>query len=241
VVRYFAMVSDTALTMMSALMPQCVRVIMGGSHDSGYVDVLFQLQAQCAVRGKVKLLEGPPFVSEVQRVGDTTFFPRVKFGNLFSERSFKSSKTSKSAQITAESDAASPMSPNLTSPNPMRSSVARPAKLDTGILLLKLSDIAVFQSLKTLLPHACNLHYLSDQGCTKSDCQYSHSHKLNSDQLAALLFLSKTRPCALFQKYGNCVRGDACIQGHECTDYVNGTCEHGAKCKLSHPVGGMPS
>lgn len=213
-VRYFAMVSDTALTKMSALMPQCVRVIMGGSHDGGYEDVLSQLQAQCAVRGKVKLLEGPPFLSEVQRV-DTTFFPRVKFGNLFSKRSFKSSKTSKYAQSTDGSDVVSPIFPNLTSPNPMKSSVARhkTAKLDTGILL-KHSDIALFQSLKTLSPHACNLYYLTDQGCTKSDCQYSHSHELNSDQLAALLSLSKTRPCALFQKDGNCGRGDACIQGH---------------------------
>jgi hypothetical protein len=65
-----------------ASMPQCAKIILGGSHDNGYARVLSQLEAENVVPGKVMLLKGPPFAAELDSLTTSTF-PRLEFGGLF--------------------------------------------------------------------------------------------------------------------------------------------------------------
>jgi hypothetical protein len=96
-------------------MPQCIKIVIGGSHDNGYARLLSKLETGNVVPGKVMLLEGPPFAAELQRVNATTF-PRVKFGNLFSETKLEHGKNMKYSQVAA--DGLLKLSPKLTSATP---------------------------------------------------------------------------------------------------------------------------
>lgn len=70
--------------MMFSELPNCLRIILGASHDNGYARLLSKLEAQNVVPGKVVLLQGPPFAAELTRFSRSTF-PRIKFPNLFLE------------------------------------------------------------------------------------------------------------------------------------------------------------
>ena len=65
----------------------CVRIILGASHDNGYARLLRQLQTDGVTDGKVVLLEGRPFALELEKLIGPTF-PRVKFPRLFMEQNF---------------------------------------------------------------------------------------------------------------------------------------------------------
>ena len=71
-------------TMFSELR-NCVRIILGASHDNGYARLLRQLETDGVTAGKVVLLEGLPFAMELANlIGGT--FPRIKFPGLFIEQ-----------------------------------------------------------------------------------------------------------------------------------------------------------
>lgn len=64
--------------------PNCSHIILGVSHDNGYARLLYKLKNEGIAPGKVILLEGPPFASELQQFS-TSMFPRLKIPNLFLE------------------------------------------------------------------------------------------------------------------------------------------------------------
>jgi hypothetical protein len=70
---------------MFAEMRQCVRIILGASHDNGYARLLRQLETDGVTPGKVVLLEGPPFAMELKNLIGATF-PKTKFPGLFIEQ-----------------------------------------------------------------------------------------------------------------------------------------------------------
>jgi hypothetical protein len=124
--------------MMYAPMPQCIKIIIGGSHDNGYARLLSKLETGNVVPGKVMLLEGRPFATELQRVNATTF-PRIKFGNLFLETKLEPGKNMKYSQVAA-TDGLLKVSPKLTCATP-RSTAVGPFKVPY----------------KTVEPEYCNL------------------------------------------------------------------------------------
>lgn len=71
-------------TMFSELR-NCVRIILGASHDNGYARLLRQLETDSVTVVKVVLLEGPPFAMELENLIGATF-PRIKFPGLFIEQ-----------------------------------------------------------------------------------------------------------------------------------------------------------
>lgn len=95
--------------------------------------------------------------------------------------------------------------------------------------------IDVWLSVKNLSPRACNMFYLNPMKCSKSDCEYSHDHRLSEIQLSALRYNCKKQLCRAFQQGETCQYGDDCIYGHECPDNIGGKCAAGKKCKLVHP------
>jgi hypothetical protein len=65
----------------------CVRIILGASHDNGYARLLRQLETDGVTTGKVVLLEGVPFAMELENLIGATF-PRIKFPGVFVEQKF---------------------------------------------------------------------------------------------------------------------------------------------------------
>ena len=221
---------------MYAAMLQCVRIILGGCHDNGYAHLLSKLETENVLPGKVMLLQCHSFAAGLDRFSPSTF-PRVRFGDLYMETKLESGKTMKYAQVAADGVlqvARKSTSPKATAVVEVSRKKTEP---DYGISLRILIDVGVYLSLKNLSPHPCNSYYLNPQKCSKSDCKYSHSHKLDANQLTALVHYSRKTPCDAFHKYGNCHYGDACIRGHECPDNIDGKCWNSG-CKLSHPGDG---
>ena len=221
---------------MYAAMPQCVRIILGGCHDNGYAHLLSKLETENVLSRKVMLLQSHLFATELDRFHPSIFL-RVRLEDLFMETKLKSRKTMKYTQVAKDGVlqvARKSTSPKATAVVEVSRKKTEP---DYGISLWILIDVGVYLSLKNLSPHPCNSYYLNPQKCSKSDCKYSHSHKLDANQLTALVHYSRKTPCDAFHKYGNCHYGDACILGHECRDNIDGNCWN-SKCKLPHPVEG---
>ena len=84
---------------MYATMPQCQNIILGGSHDNGYVRILSNLESMNISPGKVILLQGPTFAPDLERF-DSFLFPRIKFKDLFMERKLDAGK--RYAQVAAD-------------------------------------------------------------------------------------------------------------------------------------------
>jgi hypothetical protein len=84
---------------MYAAMPQCQNIILGGSHDNGYARVLSNLETANISPGKVILLQGPTLAPELERF-DSFLFPRIKFRDLFMERTLDAGK--RYAQVAAD-------------------------------------------------------------------------------------------------------------------------------------------
>ena len=104
---------------MYASMPQCEKIILGGSHDNGYVRILSKLEMSKILPGKINLLQGPTFASELERF-DASLFPLVKFSDLFMERRLEPGK--KYAQVAA--DGTSPIDSKATSTSSITAAVA---------------------------------------------------------------------------------------------------------------------
>ena len=87
--------------MMFSELPNCLRIVLGASHDNGYARLLSKLEAQNVVPGKVVLLQGPPFAAELTRFSRSTF-PRIKFPNLFLEHKLGSVNGMQSPVVAAD-------------------------------------------------------------------------------------------------------------------------------------------
>jgi len=81
-------------TMFSELR-NCVRIILGASHDNGYARLLRQLETDSVTAGKVVLLEGLPFAKELENLIGA-MFPRIKFPGLFIEQKLPAALTAES-------------------------------------------------------------------------------------------------------------------------------------------------
>lgn len=122
-------------TIFSALR-NCIRIILGASHDNGYARMLRQLETEGVTPGKVVLLEGLPFATELEKLIGTTF-PSVKFPGVFMEQ--------KLTTVTATADTGtkySTVAAHGVSEGKPKSPTAKPAvavskplSRDTGIQL----------------------------------------------------------------------------------------------------------
>ena len=74
--------TDAAMLEMFASWPQCQNVLFGGSHDNGYARILSKLETDNIMPGKVRLVQGPPFATELAQLS-STYFPRIEFSDVF--------------------------------------------------------------------------------------------------------------------------------------------------------------
>jgi hypothetical protein len=98
---------------MYAPMPQCERIILGGSSDQSLTRILSKLAIANVIPGKVVLLQSSSFNPEIDKF-QSDLFPRVSFGELFIDQKVSPAKNYN--QITA--DAISPLTRKMVSPSP---------------------------------------------------------------------------------------------------------------------------
>jgi hypothetical protein len=123
---------------MFSVLPNCLRIVLGVSHDNGYARLLSKLQVESVVPGKVVLLEGPPFAAELTQFS-TSIFPRIKFPNLFLEHKLGSVNEIKFAKVAADAilhvDRRTKSSGKPSSKSPAVVS-SKKVQSDSGILFL---------------------------------------------------------------------------------------------------------
>lgn len=108
-------------------LPNCLRIVLGASHDNGYARLLSKLEVQSVLPGKILLLEGPPFAAELARFSTSTF-PRIKFPNLFLEHKLVSLNEIKFPKVDANSVLHTDRKPKLSRKSSSKSLVADSSK-----------------------------------------------------------------------------------------------------------------
>jgi hypothetical protein len=125
-------------------MPQCAKIILGGSHDNGYARVLSQLEAENVVPGKVMLLKGPPFAAELDLLTSSTF-PRLEFGDLFMAKKLESGKGLNYVQVALDGVLQLPHKP--ASPAKSSAAVLRKDDRPTDGIMLSQSFVDTYSCL----------------------------------------------------------------------------------------------
>ena len=122
---------------MYVAMPQCERILLGGSSDPSLTRILSKLAIANVMPGKVVLLQSASFTPELEKF-EPGLFPRVSFGELFSDQKMMPGKNY--SQVAA--DAISPITRKFVSPSPpmspMSPGFAFPPKLaepELGMIL----------------------------------------------------------------------------------------------------------
>jgi hypothetical protein len=128
-------------TMFSELR-NCVRIILGASHDNGYARLLRQLEADGVTAGKVVLLEGLPFAMELENLIGTTF-PRIKFPGLFIEQKLAAAESgTKYSTVAATAGLNTSMSDGKSKSPALKAAVlsSKPVNPDSGTQL-QIADV----------------------------------------------------------------------------------------------------
>ena len=125
--------------------PNCVKVILGGSHDNGYSRILSKLVTDNILPGKVALLQGPPFAAELAQLS-TSIFPRLVFGDLFMCKKLEALTEKSPSYVQVASNGVLSMPRKTSSPT---TPMAVPHKLerpDRGILTFNLYETDIVNS-----------------------------------------------------------------------------------------------
>lgn len=215
----------------------CQHVLFAGSADSGYAGFLSQFSHPDEVNGKVTLVEGPSFPSDLRKVARGfrhTTFPTV----------FRSSKIQIPAGTTSATVGLKRPGPELVSnrerpspttvrtgtmtpPTPQNPSTpvsARPAanppiilnkfdqRIDTPLQIDRDFTQHLYQNLKL-----CNNFYLKGYCPYGSKCEFDHSQNLTPIQLDTFRSKARSSSCRTsFCQDPTCCLGHLCPRGGSC-------------------------
>jgi hypothetical protein len=115
----------------------CVRIILGASHDNGYARLLRQLETDGVTTGKVVLLEGVPFAMELENLIGATF-PRIKFPGVFVKQKLSAAVAESGTKYsTVAAHGVLSMSDGKSKPPTLKSAavVSKPVNPDSGTQL----------------------------------------------------------------------------------------------------------
>ncbi|PUU75604.1 hypothetical protein B9Z19DRAFT_1102864 [Tuber borchii] len=217
----------------------CQKVVLGASHDNGYVRVLNSIAATTH-ESKVFLLEGPPFASEFHSLP----FNKLKFPHIFDSRKLDVPRPPPG--LPGPSRLVEPPAPY---PSYATVAVASPpgttskAATMVQIGLMNRSNVtpqqkAAMTRIKTLQPPPCNDHYLLGV-CWKEVCHFSHKYNLTALEVEAM----QSRVGATRCEYGAGCRNENCYRGHSCVSLRDNKCTR-PNCPFlesEHPEGAFVS
>lgn len=209
----------------------CLKVVLGASHDNGYARTLSSI---CSERNeaRVLLVEGTPFASEVRSLP----FERTKLSDIFESQKLEVPKyiAPHSASVhptlnhTPPKTPVSPKTSNsyanaaIAAANTINDSPTKSKPLFIGSATKKLSPLqhqAAITRIKSLQPAPCNDHYLVGL-CWKDSCFFSHKHNLNAAEIQAMRIRVGLTRC----EFGEQCINEKCYRGHTCQNIRNGKC-----------------
>ncbi|KFA66940.1 hypothetical protein S40285_05734 [Stachybotrys chlorohalonatus IBT 40285] len=216
----------------------CQQILFGGTADNGYARLLGPYAEDEEIRGRITLLEGPPFAYELADIKDK--FHTASFKNVF--RSGKLLNSKRRVSFLANPSAipsggyASAVAKSLISKPPsatQQGSTTSRAVIPTQLLRNNLGQrvdapLTYLQKDFIILKNRklCNHFHLLGK-CpfleTNGKCQHYHGERVSISQAAALRAVARQSPC---QRRLNCSDPD-CIFGHRCTrdNCVPGDCK----------------
>ncbi|RPB11540.1 hypothetical protein P167DRAFT_553971 [Morchella conica CCBAS932] len=186
----------------------CVKVILGASHDNGYARTLSSISSDGNTE-KVLLIEGTPFASEVRKLQ----FPCTKYTHIF-----ESQKLEVPPRPTSSRSTDSPTRGNAPA-------FVKPKTLFIGSstknskLAPPVHHQAALARLKTLQPPPCNDYYLVGS-CWKESCFFSHKHELSHIEIQAMRNRVGLTRC----EFGQGCINEECYRGHTCQSVRAGKC-----------------
>ncbi|KAK3291136.1 uncharacterized protein B0H64DRAFT_409905 [Chaetomium fimeti] len=212
----------------------CQRILFGGTTDNGYARLLGPHAEDHAVRGRITLLEGPPFARELADIKDK--FRTVPFDNVFRSHKLVNGKrgvsfyTTRPATPPVDYASAAAKVPSTPSPSSAAQRGSSPPSVlaPSGVLRnrrgqrvdppLRYSQ-QDFQNLRAL--QLCNSFHLLGK-CyyhdTFGECQHNHKEKLSTVQKAALRAVARQTPCMS----GLSCSDPDCLHGHRCPRDLSG-------------------
>lgn len=207
----------------------CQHILFGGSADNGYARVLEPYVEDETVRGKITLLEGPPFARELAVIKDK--FRVASFANVFRHQKLFNNKRRISFHITPPAtpsvDYASVAgkAPSTSAPPPTTQLSPSRVPVSTQVLRNRMGQrvdaplkysFDDFMSLKAR--KLCNSFHLLGKCSSRAfenygKCQHDHDGTLNRSEMEALRAVARQSPC---QRGLECNDPD-CPFGHRCT------------------------
>ncbi|PWW75562.1 hypothetical protein C7212DRAFT_281991 [Tuber magnatum] len=205
----------------------CQKVVLGASHDNGYVRILNSIQSSATPHeSKVCLLEGPPFASEFHSLQ----FDTLKFSHIFDSRKLETPRLPPGLPTpprTVETPAPYPLnsvSYATAAVAPAPAAASRPTTtihIGSGARssVVTPQQKTAMAKIKSFQPPPCNDHYILGQ-CWKESCHFSHKYNLTQLEIQAM----QNRVGATRCEFGEGCRNDSCYRGHYCTSVRDGKC-----------------
>lgn len=218
----------------------CLKVVLGASHDNGYARTLSSIVSE-GNDARVLLVEGTPFASEVRSL----HFQSTKLLDIFESQklgipkyvvpNYAQPKIPASPKTSSSYANAAVASANTINDAPMMS---KPLFIGSNTKkLAPLQHQAAITRIKSLQPAPCNDHYLVGF-CWKDSCFFSHKHNLNAAEIQAMRIRVGLTRC----EFGEQCINEKCYRGHTCQNIRNGKCVR-PNCPFldsEHPTGVLP-
>ncbi|CUS15114.1 unnamed protein product [Tuber aestivum] len=205
----------------------CQKVVLGASHDNGYVRILNSIQSSATPHeSKVCLLEGPPFASEFHSLQ----FNKLKLPGIFDCRKLETPRLPPGLPAPPRSvELPAPYPPNsvsyaIAAQAPAPATTSRPTSAihtapSSRNSIVTPQQKAAMARIKGLQPPPCNDHYILGQ-CWKESCHFSHKYSLTPSEIQAMQIRVGATRC----EFGEGCRNDSCYRGHSCTSIRDGKC-----------------
>lgn len=218
----------------------CLKVVLGASHDNGYARTLSSIISE-GNYARVLLVEGTPFASEVRSLQ----FQSTRLLDIFESQKLEVPKYVTPTYALPKT----PLSPKtsnsyanaaVASTNIINNLPIGPKPLFIGSATTKkmtpLQHQAAISRIKSLQPAPCNDHYLVGF-CWKDSCFFSHKHNLNAAEIQAMRIRVGLTRC----EFGEQCINEKCYRGHTCQNIRDGKCVR-PNCPFldsEHPTGAL--
>ena len=201
----------------------CKHIIFGGPSDNGYARVLGPLSDD--EKGRLTLLEGPPFAAELEAL-KSKFRGPVKFPKIFrSDKMTILHTTAGSTSASYASRASLDTQPRAPSPPGNASGVGKMQFNVHGQRVdnrLPAYPDALFNRVKST--RYCNLFHLRE--CYFKGCEFRHGKLVKGDERNVLMAVARWSSCTtgLYCVDFKCISGHACPRGDKCPSASGGPC-----------------
>ncbi|KAL8834983.1 MAG: hypothetical protein Q9170_003504 [Blastenia crenularia] len=189
--------------------PQCKHVVLGLSHDSGYVPFLEQFAADVSINGRITLLEGYQVSQKIRDLG----FKTVGFPSVFASAPASFNRgVSSQGQSTLVGQVSAAVKGGYSSAVVDPSRLGPVFKNEGGLRMDK--PLAVDASIVRVFQKTNLCAWLFLKGHCKGDCGRNHAHQpLSPEEQDALWHVTRDGRCHAHRR-GKFCNDSTCVYGH---------------------------